>query len=61
MNDVIDKRYAALKLIEALFYKGMVNKATFDNVKSRHPDVFHADKPDGFWEMLEIPKKTDEM
>ena len=53
MNDVIDKRYAALKLIEALFYKGMVNKATFDNVKSRYPEVFQADKPDSFLEILE--------
>lgn len=61
MNDVIDKRYAALKLIEALFYKGMVNKATFDNVKSRYPEVFQADKPDGFLEILEKTKMADAM
>ena len=61
MNNVIDKRYAALKLIEALFYKGMVNKATFDNVKSRYPEVFLADKPDSFLEILEKTKKADAM
>ena len=61
MNDVIDKQYATLKLIEALFYKGMVNKATFDNVKSRYPEVFQADKPDGFLEILEKTKMADAM
>ena len=35
-----DSRYVALKLIEALHHKGMVNKETFDNVKEKYPEAF---------------------
>lgn len=60
MNEmIIDNHYIALKLIEALFHKGLINKATYENVKAKNPEVLGASKPDSFLEMLERAKKAD--
>ena len=44
-----DSRYVALKLIEALYHKGMVNKETFENVKEKYPEAFKT-SGGAYWE-----------
>jgi len=46
---VIDNHYVALKLIEGLFCKGIINKETFDNVKDMYPEVI-ATSGENYWE-----------
>ena len=59
MSDiVIDNHYIALKLVEALYNKGLINNATFENVKAKYPDVLGAAKPDSFLAMLEKAKRA---
>lgn len=36
----MDNHYAALKLIEALHKKKMINDATFENIKAHYPEGF---------------------
>ncbi len=46
---VIDNHYIALKLVEGLFRKGLVNSETFENVKATYPEAF-ASSGDSYWE-----------
>ena len=45
---MIDNHYAALKLIEALFHKGLINKETFENVKLKYPVGFDGEEKSSF-------------
>lgn len=46
---VIDDHFIALKLVEGLFRKGLVNSETFENVKTTYPEVF-ATSGESYWE-----------
>ena len=37
------KHFAAFKLIEGLYKKGIVDKETFENVKAEYPEFFQED------------------
>ncbi len=45
---MMDNHYAALKLIEALFKKGLINKETFENIKLKYPEGFDEDEESPF-------------
>ena len=45
---MMDNHYAALKLIEALFQKGLINKETFENVKLKYPEGFYGEEMSSF-------------
>jgi hypothetical protein len=46
---VIDDHFIALKLVEGLFRKGLINPETFENVKTTYPEVFAA-SGETYWE-----------
>lgn len=41
----MDNHYAALKLIEALHKKKLINDATFENIKAHYPEGFPSGAP----------------
>ena len=45
----IDNRFVALKLVEGLFGKGLINSETFEKVKETYPEVF-ATSGESYWE-----------
>ena len=52
MNCEMDNHFAALKLIEVLYNKGLVNKETFENVKQKYPEGFPVKKKFFLWEYI---------
>ena len=45
---MMDNHYAALKLIDALFQKGLINKETFENIKLKYPEGFYGEEQSSF-------------
>ena len=45
---IMDNHYAALRLIEALYKKGLINKETFENVKLKYPEGFYGEEKSSF-------------
>ena len=56
-----NEHFVCLKLIEALHYKGLVDKKTFDKVKADYPEVF-PDDGRTYWdnEKKELVKVVDD-
>ena len=56
-----NQQFVCLKLVEALYHKGLVDKETFEKIKADYPEVF----PDDGWtywdnEKHELVKVVDD-